>query len=204
MLFSKEAMLGSTLDPSRLNIFIDSLDSFLLTYAPRRAYSMMVGTLRLTSMKKAFVAPPKTSSILCLDRVGPAILGWIGLTWGLRYNYRGWSGFWIVSDIIGVTSIWPQILGSVPTRTWLALLTNVLPSALDSEDITRKEDSFTSKGSHQSTITLLHLAQLFRQISVFVALNTNMELLEASALCRQVTLLVVPFSIITRDTVPRA
>ena len=66
------------------------------------------------------------------------------------------------------------------------------------------DDGITSKGSHQSTIPLLHLAQLFRQIDEFVALDINMELLEAINLCRTFTLLVVPFTIGTSDTVPIA
>ena len=93
------------------------------------------------------------------------------------------------------------MLGAVPIRTWLTLIVNILPSDLVREVVLRKENGITSKSSHQSTIPLLHLAQLFRQIDEFVALDINMELLEAIKLCRKFTLLVVPFTISTSDTV---
>ena len=32
---------------------------------------------------------PKTASALCLDWLGPALLGWIGLTWGLSDKCMG-------------------------------------------------------------------------------------------------------------------
>ena len=67
----------------------------------------------------------------------------------------------------------------------------------------RKEDGFTPKGYHQSAIPLLHLAELFRKIAKFFALDINMELLEAREICRQFTLLVVPFPNITSETTPR-
>ena len=96
------------------------------------------------------------------------------------------------------------MLGAVPIGTCLTLLTDILPSVLGREIILRIENGITSKGYHQSTIPLLHLAQLFRQIDELIAMEINMELLEVSDLCRQFTLLVVPFPIITSDTMPRA
>ena len=96
------------------------------------------------------------------------------------------------------------MIGDVPVGTWLTLLTDIIPSALGIEGIPRTDNGITSEGYHQSTIPLLHLAQLFRQIDEFFALDINLELLEARELCRQFTLLVAPFPISTSDTVPRA
>ena len=79
------------------------------------------------------------------------------------------------------------MLGAVPIGTWLTFLIYILPSAFGREGIPRTEDGLTSKGSHQPTIPFLHLAQLFRHIVEFVALDINLELLEASELCRQFT-----------------
>ena len=79
------------------------------------------------------------------------------------------------------------MLGAVPIGTWLTLLIGIIPSALGREGITRADDGITSKGSHQFAIPLLHLAQLFRQISEFFALDINLGLLDASELCRQFT-----------------
>ena len=93
----------------------------------------------------------------------------------------------------------------VPVGTWLTLLIEIIPYALDIEGITRIEYVITSKGSsYQSTIPLLYLAHLFCQISGFFVLDINIELLEASKLCRPCTLLVVMFPISTSDTMPRA
>ena len=96
------------------------------------------------------------------------------------------------------------MLGAVPIRTWLTLIINIFPSDLVREVVLRTENVITSNSSHQTTIPLLHLAQLFRQIDEFVALDINMVLLEAINLCRTFTLLVVPFTIGTSDTVPIA
>ena len=52
-----------------IEYFIDSLESFMRAYEPWRAYSMMVGTTRPTSMMKAFVDPPRP----------PLICAWVGL-----------------------------------------------------------------------------------------------------------------------------
>ena len=93
------------------------------------------------------------------------------------------------------------MLGSVPIRTCLTLLINILPYDLGIEGIIRTEDIIKYKGSHQSTIPILHLAQIFRQIAEFVALYINLELLEASKLCRKFTLIVMSFHISTSDTV---
>ena len=71
--------------------------------------------------------------------------------------------------------------------TWLKLLIYILPSTLDREGISRKEYGITSKGSHQSVIPPLHIAQIFCQIYEFVDLDINPELLEASKICRQFT-----------------
>ena len=73
-------MVGATLDPSRLNLFKNSLESFLWTYEPQRAYSIMVGTARPASLMKAFLAPP-----IGLDRfslVGLDCLGVSSITVG--------------------------------------------------------------------------------------------------------------------------
>ena len=65
------------------------------------------------------------------------------------------------------------------------------------------EDDITFKDYHQSTIQILHLAHIFLQIDDFFVLDINLELLEASKLYRKFTLLVVPFTISTGDTMPR-
>ena len=91
----------------------------------------------------------------------------------------------------------------VPVETWLTLLIEIIPYALDIEGITRIEYVITSKGSYQSTIPLLYLAHLFCQISGVFVLDINIELLEASKLCRPCTLLVAIFPISTSDTMPR-
>ena len=96
------------------------------------------------------------------------------------------------------------MLGAVPIGTWLTLLVDILPSALGREGIPRTEDGIISKGSHQSDISLLHLAQLFRKIADFFSLDINLELLEAIKLCSKFTLLVVPFPISKSDTMPRS
>ena len=69
MLCSIESMVGVTLDPSILNILIVSLESFIQTFEPWRAYSMMLVTARPAIMMKDFVAPP----------IPPLICAWIGL-----------------------------------------------------------------------------------------------------------------------------
>ena len=96
------------------------------------------------------------------------------------------------------------MLGAVPIGTWLTLLINIITSTLIREGIPSTEDGITYKSSHHSTITLLHLEQLFHQVYKFVAMDINMDLLEARELCRQLTLLVVPFPISTNDTISRA
>ena len=75
----------------------------------------------------------------------------------------------------------------VPIDTWLTLFTDILTSSLRREGIPIKEYGITSKVSHQSAIPLLHIAQLFRQISDLFALDINLELLEASKLYRKFT-----------------
>ena len=79
------------------------------------------------------------------------------------------------------------MIGSVPIGIWLTLPIKILPSDLKREGILRTEDGITPKGSHCSAIKILHLAQLFRQISDIFALDINLELLEASEICRQFT-----------------
>ena len=96
------------------------------------------------------------------------------------------------------------MLGAVPIGTWLTLLINILPSTVGREGILRTEDGITFKCSHQSTIPLLHLAQLLLQIAEFVALDINLDILDASELCTQFTLLIMPFPIRASDTVPGA
>ena len=93
------------------------------------------------------------------------------------------------------------MLGAVPIRTWLNSPVEILPSALGREGIPKSEDGITSKGSHQSTISLLHLAQFFLQIDEFFALDINKELPETRNLFKQFTLLVVMFPISKSDTV---
>ena len=66
------------------------------------------------------------------------------------------------------------------------------------------DDGITSKGSHQSTIPLLHLAQIFRQTDELVALDINMELLEVRGLYKQFVPLGVMYPISTSDAMPRA
>ena len=80
---STDSMVGSTLDTSRLNIFIDSLESFLPKYAPQRAYSKVLGTMRPTSMMKAFVAPPRPPPLCAwigLDYLSLVGLDWLGVS----------------------------------------------------------------------------------------------------------------------------
>ena len=96
------------------------------------------------------------------------------------------------------------MLGAVPIGTWLTLLVYIPPSTLGREVILRKEDGITSKCSHQSTIPLLRLSQLLHQIYEFFALDINLDLLEAREICRKFSLLVMMFTISTRDTVPRS
>ena len=69
----------------------------------------------------------------------------------------------------------------------MTLLIDIIPSYLEIEVILSTEGGITSKGYHQFAIPLLHLAQLFRQISEFFALDINLGLLDASELCRQFT-----------------
>ena len=60
--------------------FIDSLDSFLRTNVPQRAYSMMAGTARPTSMMKVFVATPILPPLcawICLVRIFLVVLDWL-------------------------------------------------------------------------------------------------------------------------------
>ena len=64
----------------------------------------------------------------------------------------------------------------------MTLLIKILPYYLGRGGILRTEDGIAYKGSHQFTIQILHLAQLFRQIDEFFALDINLELLEASKL----------------------
>ena len=161
LLFSTESMVCATLDPFILNIFIDSLESFLRTYTPRMWYVMMVGNTRPTSIMKDFVAPPRNASDFFLDRLEPALLGCIGLAWGLSNNCIGWRGLLIVSGNIGLAPIWSQMIGSFPIGIWMTLLINIIPTDLSREVITRTEDGIRSKFSQQSAIPLLHLAQLF-------------------------------------------
>ena len=147
---------------------------------------------------------PKTASNLCLDQIGLALLGSIVLTWGLSNKCRIWSGLWMVSGNIGIAPIWYQILVAVTIVTCLILLINIIPSALGREGIQRIEDVITSRVSHQSTIPLLHLAQIFRQTDELVALDINMELLEVRVLYKQLVPLGVMYPISTSDTMPRA
>ena len=42
---------------------------------------------------EGFCGAPETASNLCLDRLGPDLIGCIELTWGLTNNCRGWSAF---------------------------------------------------------------------------------------------------------------
>ena len=57
-----------------IEYFIDSLESFMWAYAPRRAYSMMVGTMRTTSMMQEFVDAlrlPPLCACIGLDQLSP-------------------------------------------------------------------------------------------------------------------------------------
>ena len=62
--------------------------------------------------------------------------------------------------------------------TCMTLLIDIIPSYLEIEVILSTEGGITSKGYHQSVITLLNLAQLFHQIlrllrwiSIWIFLN---------------------------------
>ena len=79
VLWSTDSMVGATLDPYILKYFIDYLDSFLQRYAPRREYSIMLGTTRPTSIMKAFLDPPRPP-LFCAC-IGLDLLSLVGLEW---------------------------------------------------------------------------------------------------------------------------
>ena len=67
----------------QIEYFIDSLDSFLWTYAPQREYSIMVGTVMPTIMMKAFVEPPIMTpfcALIVLYRLSFVLLEWLGVS----------------------------------------------------------------------------------------------------------------------------